>query len=133
MRFPSGPGDPHIPDTEVASLKVEIPAVPIREPGIPSTSRNSKDRAAPNHAARALLQAERDALEYIPPPVRSLRPSRCPVKCRASAGCRETSVQVRRSASVSTPAADWACCSAEDGSLVPLRDSGTAAKALSFR
>src|SRR5262245_16784147 len=55
-------------------------SVPIRKPGIPCTSSNSKDRAAPNHAARPLLQAEGDALEYVPPPVRSLRPSRCRVE-----------------------------------------------------
>jgi len=71
-------------------------SVPIREPGIPCTSSNGKDRAAPNHAARSLLQAEGDALEYIPPLVRSLRPSRRCVECRAFTGCREASVQIRR-------------------------------------
>jgi len=47
------------------------------------------------------------------------------VECRAFTACRETSVQVKRKlievpgASVSTPPADWARCSADDGSLVP--------------
>ena len=45
--------------------------------------------------------------KYIPPPVRSLRPSRCRVECRASAGCCETSVQVRPRNSCTAARTQW--------------------------
>ena len=56
---------------------------------------NRQDRAAPNHAAQPLLQAERNALAHVPSPLRSLRSSRCSVECQPCAGCPETRASIR--------------------------------------
>ena len=60
----------------------------------PRAPSNRQDREAPDYPAGPLLQAEGDALAYIPSPLWPLRSSRCSVECRARACCPESRASI---------------------------------------
>jgi len=85
------PGQDRVPALSARSLSI---AMCRRERSCALGHR--QDRAAPDHATGAFLQAEGNAVADVSPPLRSLRSSQRGIECRARAGRRTPHASIKR-------------------------------------